>query len=73
LSNIGSLLEGKRWALIAESIRHLVLGGAAMATLFLGRIPVGMALSVVLVSGISIAWLLALRPGFRPPLPVATP
>jgi sterol desaturase/sphingolipid hydroxylase (fatty acid hydroxylase superfamily) len=70
LSNLGSMLEGKRWALNAEFIRHLVLGCATVTALVFGSVAPGVAFSVLIVSGGSIAWLVVLRRGVRAPLSV---
>jgi hypothetical protein len=62
LGNIGGLLEARSWTGISETVRLVVLGGAAVIALVEGIGPAWLLAPLALFALGSLLWLLRLRP-----------
>jgi len=72
LSNLGSLLELRRWVGSLEMARHLALAGSAMVLLATAGAPAWLAAGGLGVSLASLGWFLAIRTHLRAATPVAS-
>jgi len=61
LANIGGLLEGRSWALLAEPARLAVAIVVGIALLFQGKAPLATAIGLAAFAAASMVWVLALR------------
>ena len=62
LSNLGSLLEGRRWVYSVELARLATLLAVCGVLLALGRFPAGLVMVVAAFGLVSLAWFSRLRP-----------